>query len=114
MGDRIALLRDGRLVQCGSPAQILAAPASAFVEEFVGTDRALKRLQLVPVRELALEAPIPAGETITIGREASANDALALMLASNRDALTVVDAQDRFLSVLGIEAGMTLSRGGVA
>ncbi len=51
MGDRIAIMRDGRLVQYGTPHEILARPADSFVEEFVGTDRALKRLNLVLVEE---------------------------------------------------------------
>ena len=46
MGDRIAILRDGALVQYDTPEAILARPADAFVEAFVGTDRALKRLAL--------------------------------------------------------------------
>ena len=46
MGDRIAILRDGALVQYDTPEAILARPADAFVESFVGTDRALKRLAL--------------------------------------------------------------------
>ncbi|MBK7473706.1 MAG: ATP-binding cassette domain-containing protein [Betaproteobacteria bacterium] len=44
MGDRIAILREGRVVQYDTPEAILARPANAFVEEFVGQDRALKRL----------------------------------------------------------------------
>ena len=47
MGDRIAILRDGALVQYDTPEAILARPADAFVESFVGTDRALKRLALI-------------------------------------------------------------------
>ena len=50
MGDRIAILRDGALVQFGTPETILAQPADAFVEAFVGTDRALKRLALITAR----------------------------------------------------------------
>ena len=48
MGDRIAILKDGALVQYDTPEAILAAPADAFVEAFVGADRALKRLALIP------------------------------------------------------------------
>ena len=50
MGDRIAILRDGALVQYDTPEAILARPADAFVESFVGTDRALKRLALIRAR----------------------------------------------------------------
>ena len=45
MGDTIAILRQGgHLAQYGTPDEILARPADEFVAEFVGADRALKRL----------------------------------------------------------------------
>ena len=53
MGDRIAIMRDGALVQYDTPEAILSAPADAFVEAFVGADRALKRLALIPVAAAA-------------------------------------------------------------
>lgn len=52
MGDRIAIFREGRLVQHSEPDELLAAPKDAFVESFLGEDRALKRLNLVKVKEL--------------------------------------------------------------
>ena len=36
LGDRVALLRGGRLEQVGTPEDLYAAPANAFVAEFVG------------------------------------------------------------------------------
>ncbi len=44
LGDRIALMRDGRIEQYGAPEALLDHPASKFVHDFVGADRALKRL----------------------------------------------------------------------
>jgi osmoprotectant transport system ATP-binding protein len=60
MGDRIAILREGgRLAQYATPAELLMAPADDFVEDFVGADRALKRLALLRVGEVDLwEAPL--------------------------------------------------------
>src|SRR5207247_856541 len=60
MGDRIAVLREhGRLAQYATPAELLMAPADGFVEDFVGADRALKRLALLRVSDIALwEAPL--------------------------------------------------------
>lgn len=52
MGDRIAILRDGALVQYDTPDNLLAHPKDRFVRDFVGADRALKRLGLVRVHEL--------------------------------------------------------------
>lgn len=58
MGDRIAIMRDGHLVQYDTPDTILAHPINRFVRDFVGTDRSLKRLGLVKIRNL-MEANPP-------------------------------------------------------
>ena len=66
MGDRIAVLREGgELAQYAPPAELLARPADDFVRDFVGTDRALKRLALIPVSEVELAEPVTvrAGES---------------------------------------------------
>lgn len=47
MADKIAIFRDGKLEQYGPPEELLARPASAFIANFVGSDRALKRLRLL-------------------------------------------------------------------
>ncbi len=52
MGDRVAIFREGRLVQYATPDDLLAHPKDEFVESFLGEDRALKRLQLVRVKEV--------------------------------------------------------------
>jgi osmoprotectant transport system ATP-binding protein len=55
MGDRIAIMKQhGRVEQYATPAEILMAPANEFVEDFVGADRALKRLSLMRVRDINL------------------------------------------------------------
>ncbi len=60
MGDRIAVMREGgRVEQYATPAELLMAPANEFVEDFVGADRALKRLALMRVADIDLwEAPL--------------------------------------------------------
>ncbi|HEX3042678.1 MAG TPA: ATP-binding cassette domain-containing protein [Solirubrobacterales bacterium] len=60
MGDRIAVMREGgRVEQYATPAELLMAPANEFVEDFVGADRALKRLALMRVSDIDLwEAPL--------------------------------------------------------
>ena len=55
MGDRIAVLQTGGiLAQFAPPDELLMNPASKFVEDFVGHDRALKRLALQRVRDIDL------------------------------------------------------------
>ena len=60
MGDRVAVLQKGGvLAQYATPPELLMNPASAFVEDFVGADRALKRLSLLRVRDIDLwKAPL--------------------------------------------------------
>ena len=58
MGDKIAVLnKGGVLAQYASPAELLMFPADKFVEDFVGADRALKRLALQRVRDIDLLKP---------------------------------------------------------
>jgi osmoprotectant transport system ATP-binding protein len=56
LGDRVALLDVGGILeQYDEPAAILAEPASPFVEQFLGRDRGIKRLSLVPIDTVVLE-----------------------------------------------------------
>ena len=56
MGDRIAILREGGvLAQYDTPDAILAHPADEFVAQFIGEDRALRRLALRRVGEIELD-----------------------------------------------------------
>jgi osmoprotectant transport system ATP-binding protein len=71
MGDRIAILKEGgRLAQFAAPAELLMYPAEPFVEDFVGADRALKRLALQRVRDIDLwkAATVRAGESTAEAR----------------------------------------------
>ena len=71
MGDRIAVLQQGgKLAQYSPPAELLMFPENPFVEDFVGADRALKRLALQRVRDVDLwKAPlVRAGEPVAEAR----------------------------------------------
>jgi len=66
MGDRIAVFREGKLVQYSAPDDLLAAPKNSFVESFLGEDRALKRLNLVRVHEIITDeiGTVSPGDTL--------------------------------------------------
>ncbi len=57
MGDKVALLKEGELIQYSQPAELLAAPKNRFVRDFVGSDRTLKSLRLMKVDEAMKESP---------------------------------------------------------
>jgi osmoprotectant transport system ATP-binding protein len=91
VGDKIAILREGgRLAQYDTPRAILEHPADQFVADFVGRDRALKVLALRTLGELELE-PASGDGLPRLPAETSLRDALALLVAENRDALMVTD-----------------------
>ncbi len=71
MGDKIAVLKTGGvLAQYATPAELLMYPADKFVEDFVGADRALKRLALQRVRDIDLwkAALVRVGEPVAQAR----------------------------------------------
>src|SRR5256884_5983580 len=86
MADRNALLKGGGILeQYAPPEEILRAPANAFVEDFVGAERGLKRLALIKVAEIGVEdGPV-------VDREASSEEALRVMEKFGYDWATVVD-----------------------
>ncbi|MDT9680925.1 ATP-binding cassette domain-containing protein [Streptomyces sp. TRM76323] len=57
LGDRMAVYGHGRIEQLDAPAAVLGAPATPYVAEFVGADRALRRLSVTPVEEAHLDRP---------------------------------------------------------
>ncbi len=95
MGDRIAVMREGgKLAQFATPAELLMSPADDFVEDFVGSDRALKRLALMRVRDIDLwRAPIArAGEATAPLRD--------LLAEAEVPHVLLVDAENRPLGWL--------------
>ena len=57
LGDKIAILNvGGVLEQYAAPMDILRDPASDFVMDFLGSDRGLKRLSLIPISTVRLDA----------------------------------------------------------
>ncbi|MFD6034727.1 ABC transporter ATP-binding protein [Streptomyces griseoincarnatus] len=63
LGTMVAVLREGgRLAQYAPPADLLSHPADAFVEDFLGADRGIRRLSFFPsdALELTTDAVVPA------------------------------------------------------
>jgi osmoprotectant transport system ATP-binding protein len=105
LGDRIAVMDDGKLLQYATPAEILAHPATEFVETLIGSaDRPFRYLSLSGLGDIvepgtAEGAPLP--------MTASRRDALAELLWSGRAALPVTGSDG---AVLGRVTRETLMR----
>ncbi|MFN2625538.1 MAG: betaine/proline/choline family ABC transporter ATP-binding protein [Mycobacteriales bacterium] len=87
LGNRIAVLREGGVLeQYDTPAAILARPATAFVAEFVGSDRGLKQLSVTTVERSALET------AVVVDAAATLSDARRLLRKADADLAVVIDA----------------------
>jgi osmoprotectant transport system ATP-binding protein len=89
LGTKIAVMDKGLLLQYAPPADIIAHPATAFVDELIGTgDRPFRLLGLDTVRN-----HVEPGEAVgaPIDAHVSLRDAYAECLWSGRDALPVTD-----------------------
>lgn len=101
MADRIAIFHSGRLVQFAAPDEMLAHPADAFVAGFVGSDRTLKRLRLIRVRDVMTPAGATAfdAQTPTVSPDDDLRRVASLFLEHGVASLRCVDATG---SVVGV------------
>jgi len=99
LASRIAVMDRGRLIQAGTPLEILASPANDFVRDLVGQDE-------VGIRLLSVETVgnrLRRGEAAPhqpIAATASLRQALSRMIAERTDRLAVADAEGRPIGAL--------------
>ncbi|AVH61209.1 glycine/betaine ABC transporter ATP-binding protein [Streptomyces dengpaensis] len=108
LGERIALMRDGRIVQLGTPEEIVGSPADDYVREFV---RDVPREQVMTVRtamrtasaEEAGNGPAVAPDaTVSEAIEAVARAGCAARVVDSGRCVGVVDSG----ALLGVVAGV--------
>ncbi|BCL83095.1 ABC transporter ATP-binding protein [Ktedonobacteria bacterium brp13] len=103
LGDQIAVLSHGKLVQLGSPVELLAKPANDFVRQLVGADSILRQLQYLPVTNALLDNQPEAvssahwGDLPTSSSDDTLLDALLKLLQTNAPALAIHDIQTQQL-----------------
>jgi osmoprotectant transport system ATP-binding protein len=96
LADRIAILNIGGILeQVDSPAEMLRAPRTDFVADFLGDDRGIKRLSLMTVGDASLTKGPVVAET------ASADDARSTMAELGYDWVAVCDGDDRLRGWIG-------------
>jgi osmoprotectant transport system ATP-binding protein len=109
MGDRIAILREGGvLAQYDTPDAILAHPADDFVKQFIGEDRALRRLALRTLAEVPLEPATAGTAGARIPKATSVRNAVSQMLETNDDHVVVVDDDGSELGIFRLDAAGAL------
>jgi osmoprotectant transport system ATP-binding protein len=98
MASHIAIFRDGRLIQYDSPDNILARPGDAFIADFVGSDRTLKRLRLVKVEDAMMKDPPK------VRAEDTLDTAVRLMEEHGHISIVMVGPRGRARGVVRLDA----------
>lgn len=93
LADKIAIMKDGEVLQFDSPENILRNPANDFVEDFIGKDRLLKRPEYINVKDIMIKKPI------TIRPERTLTQALERMRQHKVDSLMVVNESGTFIGL---------------
>ena len=94
MGDRIAIMKDGKLLQLDTPEKLLHEPAHGFVEEFIGKHRIIQNPELMPVTDIMSES------VVTSLPQRSPEKALSLIRQRKITNLIVVDDDKKLLGIV--------------
>jgi osmoprotectant transport system ATP-binding protein len=98
LATRIVLLDKGKIVQVGTPLQLLAQPASALVSEFVGgSDIGIKLLSLKTAASLA--RPEPARDVASLPASTTLREAVSYLAAHQTAFVNLTDES-------GVHAGV--------
>ena len=95
LGDRIAILRDGEVVQQGTGQEILLKPADDYIKSFV---REVNRGRVIRCRTL-LQA-VPAIEGPTVDSQLVIEEVARLLSAEGKEAANVVNSKGKHLGVV--------------
>ncbi|MEA5084105.1 MAG: glycine betaine/L-proline ABC transporter ATP-binding protein [Lachnospiraceae bacterium] len=99
IGDRIAIMKDGEIVQIGNPEEILRHPANDYVKEFV---QGVNRVKVVTAGSIMKKV-----DTIVYSKD-GARIAVRRMKDANLSSVFVVDKQRKLKGIVTIEDTMNL------
>ncbi|MFD1990367.1 ABC transporter ATP-binding protein [Paenibacillus nicotianae] len=94
LGDRIAVMKDGELLQLDTPDMLLREPSHGFVEEFIGKNRLYQNPEYIPVTDLMRKDPSTSLPDRTPAK------AITFMRQRKTDTLLITDAQGILLGVV--------------
>ncbi|ANS76651.1 proline/glycine betaine ABC transporter ATP-binding protein [Paenibacillus yonginensis] len=93
LGDKIAIMKDGELVQLDSPERILSQPANVFVEDFIGKNRIFQNPEYIPVHSVMRDNPSLTLPDRNLGK------ALTYMRQKKIDTLLVCDSSNKLMGI---------------
>ncbi|WFR97365.1 ABC transporter ATP-binding protein [Rhizobium tumorigenes] len=109
LGDRIAVMSEGKLLQCASPETILTEPADSFVEQLTGTsDKALKLMAMLPLK--AGMEPAKAGLGFDLPETLNLRDALSEMIWQGIDEASIRDENENPVGSISMQRLLQLGK----
>ncbi|MFF3942188.1 ABC transporter ATP-binding protein [Streptomyces phaeofaciens] len=113
LGTMVAVLRTGgRLAQFAPPAELLTSPADAFVEDFLGADRGIRRLSFFSSAGLELlTAPIVAVDASAEQIAARATEDVPYLLVTGLDGRPLGWSEPGALTAGQVDTGRLLPCG---
>ena len=103
LADRLVVMRAGRIVQQGTPLELLRDPADEFVASLLGgEDRGLKEAAIIRVAERMLPLSPRLLPQARVHRDATLRQALAVMFREHADRLAVIDGDDMAVGELSL------------
>lgn len=97
LGDRVAIMRDGKIIQIGTPDLISTEPADDYVKEFV---RGADRKQILTARHVMRNPPC------LMKQKADLSAAILEMSSAQSNSVFIVDNRMRLTGVLNAEGAM--------
>lgn len=117
LGDRIAVLEGGKLIQIGTPEELIERPASDFIDSFLGKDRFLLMLRAKALEEMRGEFTKGARlDEHPLQLKSSLMEALAAFKESGSQHLSVFDESEKHVGNLSLDRLMNIlvDRGGTS
>ena len=106
LGDRIAIMRDGRIVQLGTPEDLVGSPADAYVENFV---RDIPRSHVLTLRWIMRDARAGEEDGPQLDVSTTVRNAVPVIASSERPCCAVDDG--RIVGVVDKDAVLTAIAG---
>ncbi|MDO7267964.1 betaine/proline/choline family ABC transporter ATP-binding protein [Shouchella clausii] len=98
LADRIVIMKDGKIIQTGTPDEIMRSPANAFVEDFIGKDRLIQGRADVTTVEQVMNK-----HAVTVDENETLRNAISLMRDKRVDSLLAINQDNVLTGYIDVE-----------
>ena len=106
IGDSIAILRDGKIIQEGDPQDIIMNPADSYIKDFI---KDINRSRVIELRSIINKDIKGTGEGLNL--KMTVEEALPILNSSKTKSFSVVDEKNKILGSVNLDTAIkALSR----